>query len=228
MLDALFAESRQATGRPWVLLNMVASVDGATAVDGGASGLNDPDDRALFLALRAVADVVMMGAQTVRSENLGPMRMRKEFMEHRASAGIEGLPRLVILSRSLNLEPDHRVFSDQSRRPTILTGLDADPDRLAALRDVADVAQLEKLDGHGIVGALSDASVILCEGGPTVNSQLAAADLVDEVDVTLAPLIAMGESKRITFGPELNPPTPMRLDRAWAGDVSLFLRYVRS
>ena len=62
------------------MLNMVTSIDGATAVGGGASGLNDPDDRALFLALRALADVVLVGAQTVRSENLGPVRMTDEMM----------------------------------------------------------------------------------------------------------------------------------------------------
>lgn len=207
---------------------MVESIDGATAVGGGATGLNDEDDRALFLALRSVSDVVMMGAQTVRSEGLGPVRMTDEMMAKREAAGLKGEPTMVILTRSLAIEPDHRVFSDQTRRPTILTSVDADPSKVEALAQVADVKQVESLDGHGIVDALDWASVILCEGGPTLNSHLVAAGVVDEIDLTISPMLAMGESKRIAMGPVLDPPQEMRLDRAWAGERSLFLRYLRS
>ena len=104
LLSMLFSEKRERTGRPWVMFNMVESVDGATAVDGGASALNDEDDRALFLAMRAVADVVLMGAETVRSENLGPVRMSEEMSRYRANAEMEEEPRMVILTRSLGLD----------------------------------------------------------------------------------------------------------------------------
>jgi 5-amino-6-(5-phosphoribosylamino)uracil reductase len=228
MLQLLFSEKRPGSGRPWVMLNMVESVDGATAVGGGASDLNDPDDRALFLALRAVVDVVMMGAETVRSESLGPIRMSDEMMRHRREAGLEGEPKMVILTRSLNIDTRHRVFSDQTRRPTILTGVDADPDGVRVLGEVADVVQIDSLDGKGVVEALHPAEVILCEGGPTLNSHLVAAGVVDEINLTIAPMLAMGESKRIASGPALDPPTPLRLDRILAGDRSLFLRYVRA
>ena len=126
MLDTLFAEKRTRPGRPWVMLNMVTSVDGATAVGGGASALNDTDDRALFLALRAVSDVVLMGAQTVRSENLGPIRMDDDMTRHRLQAGFKRDPRMVILTRSLNLDLGGRVFADPKRQPLVLTGLDVD------------------------------------------------------------------------------------------------------
>lgn len=227
ILEMLFAEHRQIEGRPWVMLNMVESIDGATAVAGGATALNDPDDRALFLALRAVADVVMMGAQTVRSENLGPVRMSPEMARHRAEAGLEGEPRLAILTRSLDIDPSHRVFSDPDRRSLILTDTTADQARVDLLSPVADITRVENLDGNGVVEALEYASVILCEGGPTVNSQLMAAGLVDEINLTISPMVAMGESKRIAHGPPLEPPVTMRLARALAGDESLFLRYVR-
>jgi riboflavin biosynthesis pyrimidine reductase len=227
LLPSLFAEGRGTSGRPWVMLNMVESVDGATAVGGSASGLNDEDDRTLFLALRSVADVVMMGAQTVRSENLGPVAMSDEMMDHRRAAGLEGEPTLVILTRSLDIDPEHRVFSDQARRPTILTSVDADPGGVAALSRVADVVQVEVVDGRSIVDALGGASVILCEGGPTVNSQLVNAGVVDEINLTVAPMLAMGQSKRIASGPVLDPPLPLVLDRVWTGERSLFLRYLR-
>jgi len=230
ILEVLFAEnrSRLAEGHPpWVMLNMVSSVDGATALRGGATALNDADDRALFLAMRALADVVLVGAQTVRSEKMGPIRMSEEMMRYRTEAGLEGEPKMAILTRSLNLSADDGVFADPERRPIVVTEEGADISRLETISAVADVVQVPVTDGAGIVGALGDAQVILCEGGPTVNSLLIAAGLVDEIDITISPLFAMGHSKRIASGIELDPPTGLALDRALTGDRSLFLRYLR-
>lgn len=228
ILEVLFAEDRSAPGRPWVMLNMVESIDGATAVDGGASALNDEDDRALFLSLRAVPDVVLNGAETVRSENLGPVRLSSHMADARRAAGIEGEPRMAILTRSMSIDPGHRVFSDQERRPVMITGIDADPAKVTMLQDVADIIQIEKLDGHGVVTALGNASVILCEGGPTVNSLLIASGVVDEVNLTISPVLAMGESKRVASGLPIEVPTKMRLARTLIGEESLFLRFVRA
>lgn len=227
ILEMLFAEERGHVDSPWVMLNMVSSVDGATALRGGATALNDTDDRALFLALRAVADVVLVGAQTIRSENMGPIRMSDEMSRYREKFGQVGEPKLAILTRSLNLDPGDRLFADPERRPIVLTQDGADSDRLAGIAQVADVVQAPVLDGAGIVGALGESTVILCEGGPTVNSQLIAAGLVDEINLTISPLFAMGESKRIASGAELDPPAELRLARILAGDRSLFLRYLR-
>jgi len=227
ILEMLFAEERRHTDRPWVMLNMVSSIDGATALRGGATALNDADDRALFLALRAVADVVLIGAQTVRSENLGPVRMSDAMNRYRDHAGLEGQPRMAILSRSLNLDSDDRVFADTSKRPMVVTEQGADPERLEVIGQVADVVVAPVLDGAGIINALGDVQVILCEGGPTVNSQLIAADVVDEINLTISPLFAMGHSKRIAVGEELDPPIELVLDRTLSGDRSLFLRYVK-
>lgn len=227
ILEMLFAESRGHSNRPWVMLNMVSSVDGATALRGGATALNDADDRALFKALRAVADVVLVGAQTVRSERLGPVRMSDEMARYRNAAGLEGEPRLAILTKSLRLDIDDSVFSDPKRPPMVITEDGADGDRIGALSEVATVVQAPVLDGAGIIEAIGDAKVILCEGGPIVNSQLIAADLVDEINLTMSPLFAMGQSKRIASGPELDPQTDLELDRILIGDRSLFLRYLK-
>lgn len=227
ILEMLFAEARLRAGRPWVMLNMVESVDGATAVDGGASALNDRDDRRLFLALRAVADVVMNGAETVRSENLGPLKMSEEMARWRHRSGLAPLPEMVILTRSLDLDPEHRIFSKPDQRPTVITGTDVEPSRLKAVGEVAKVVQVDPLDGKEIISALAVHSVILCEGGPTINAQLISAEVVDEVNVTIAPKLALGDSKRIAAGPPLQPPLDMRLDRTLVGDESLFLRFVR-
>lgn len=209
------------------MLNIVESIDGATAIDGGASGLNDADDRQLFLALRSVADVVMNGAATVRAENIGPVKLSDDMRRLRREAGIHEPPTMVVLSRSLSLDPGLRIFSDPERRPVIITDIGADPDRVEMLQEVADIVHLEKLNAAGIVDALGAASVILCEGGPTVNSQLIEGGVVDEVNLTISPVLALGDSKRVASGPPSNRPTEMRLDRTLVGDKSLFLRFVR-
>lgn len=224
LLNKLHAERREPGRRPWVMLNMVTSVDGATALEGGASALNDEDDRRLFLALRSVADVVLVGAATVRSERLGPVRLTDEMRSHRHG---QPDPRLAIATRSLDLDPGHRVFSDPERRPILVASKSSDPARLAEFEPVADIVITPSDDGEGLVAALSPAEVILCEGGPTLNSQLIAAGMVDEIDLTISPLFALGQSKRVASGPELHPAQEMRLDRVLKGERSLFLRFVR-
>lgn len=229
LLPLLFAESRRGLNRPWVMLNMVESVDGATALKGGATALNDPDDRQLFLALRSIADVVLVGAQTVRFERLGPVRMSEEMLEHRTAAGIEGEPRLAVLSRSLNIEPEHRIFGDSERRPIFVVPHDVDRDRRGRLEHMAEIVTADTDDGQAVVDALSPAKVVLCEGGPTVNALLVSAGIVDEVNLTVSPVLGLGSSKRLASGSEeLEPPEELTLERTLVGDRSLFLRYVRA
>ena len=223
LLPLLHSEARARSGRPWVMLNMVASVDGATALQGGATALNDQDDMDLFLALRSVADVVLVGAQTVRAENLGPVRITDEMRRFRSGPD----PRLAVATRSCKLGATHRVFSDPDNQPMLVVPSTTSPDVLEELRARADVLTTETDDGVGLVNALSEHDVILCEGGPTLNSQLIEAGLVDEMNLTISPLFGLGPSKRVGFGPELHPPQELRLDRTLIGDRSLFLRYVR-
>lgn len=228
-LAMLFSEVRLSVGRPYVMLNMVESIDGATAVDGSATPLNDRDDRELFLALRAVADYVMNGAETVRAENLGPPRMSEEMLTRRLDAGFTAThPTMVVLTRSLDLDPGHRIFSDPERRPIVICGTDVEQGRLSSIGEVADVIQIDPLDGLGIVTALGNSGVILCEGGPTINSLLIEDDVVDEVNLTISPLLALGGSKRVASGRPLGSPVSMRLDRTLVGEKSLFLRFVRA
>jgi riboflavin biosynthesis pyrimidine reductase len=229
VLPLLFGDRRRGLGHPWVMLNMVESVDGATALKGSATGLNDLDDRKLFLALRSVADVVLVGAQTVRSENLGPVRMSDEMLQHREAAGVGGVPRLAILSRSLGIDPRHRIFSGSGSRPILVVPEDADPGRMRQMEAVADLAVTDTDDGHAVIDALGPAEVVLCEGGPSVNSLLIAAGVVDEINLTISPVFGLGSSKRVAGHPdELDPPQDLVLDRALVGDRSLFLRYLRA
>jgi len=227
VLDMVLAEERSSDGGPWVMFNMVASVDGATAVEGGSSALNDEDDKALFAALRTVPDVILVGAGTVRAENYGPVDLDEERRARRTEQGMSPTPRLAIATASLSIEPDMRVFEDSENRPLIITSTEVSSDRIEAFADRAEVVQLDDLDAASILESLGEPNVVLCEGGPTLNGQLIVDGFIDEMNLTIAPKVAVGESHRIAHGEELLPPADMKLVRTLSGDRSLFLRYVR-
>jgi riboflavin biosynthesis pyrimidine reductase len=197
-------------GTPWVLINMITTADGGTAVGGRSGGLGGPADKKVFAAIRSVADVILVGAGTVRAENYGPPSVPA---------------RLAIVSAKLDLAPDARVFSN-GYRPILVTTEDADATRRAALEKVADVmvAGIGHVDLRAALRNFS--GVVLCEGGPSLNGQLIADGLVDELCLSLAPLLAGGESSRIARGPERPEPMRMHLNRVLEEDATLFLRFI--
>lgn len=218
---------RESQGRPWVMANFVSTIDGAAVVEGGSSAINDEDDQAMFHAIRTVPDFILVGAQTVRAENYGPIDLDEERRRIRRERGLDECPHLVVVSRSLDLEPDMRVFSNPKRRVTILTIEEAPPDRVDALSEVADVVRLPATGPDELLHYLRMAKLVLCEGGPSLMGQLVGARLVDEVALTVSPMLAAGSSVRIAHGFAANPPLEMRLDAIHHGDRALFLRYVR-
>ena len=227
-LGLYMADRRDSEGRPWVLVNMVSSADGGTAIDGTSTGLGDDDDLTLFKVQRALPDVILVGAGTVRAEDYGPVRLDEERRRRRADRGQEPTPRLVIVSGRLSLEQDARVFSDPAHPPLVLTGAGVDHARRAEFSGVADVVALDDLDAKAVIDQLGDASVVLCEGGPSLIGQLVSAGLVDEMNLTVSPMMVSGESQRIAHGAPASPPLDMVLDRVLLGDRSLFLRYLNS
>lgn len=226
-LDLQMGYRRARRDRPWVMANFVSTIDGAAVVDGGTTAINDPDDRAMFAAIRAVADFIVVGAETLRTEDYGPVRLDDRYRRMRREKGLDDVPHLVVVSRLLDLDPGARVFADPDRRVMILTGEGAPDDRFSALLDVADVVKLKETDPGDIVHYLRMAGVILCEGGPDLWGQFVRADLVDEMALTISPLLAAGEAIRVARGPLADPPLDMRLDDVAYGDRSLFLRYLR-
>jgi riboflavin biosynthesis pyrimidine reductase len=222
-------------GRPWVLLNLVTSADSATAVGGVSGSLGGEPDKAVFRILRTVPDVILVGAATVRAEGYGPPRLPEEARAARVERGQAAAPRLAVVTASLDLDPTARLFAEAEpgTRPYVIPAEGAAPERLAA---IAAVSEEVIVAGRGVVDVdvavrelgRRGVGVVLCEGGPTLNSQLVAGRLVDELCLTVAPAFALGESARLAHGPPLDPPTPLRLDRALEQDGVLILRYVRS
>ena len=213
---------------PWVMTNFISTIDGAAVVDGGTTAINDDDDIAMFAAMRAASDFVLVGAGTVRAEDYKPLQLDDVMTQARVEAGLEPNPHLVVVSGSLDLDQTQRVFSDPEHRVTILTGPDAPAERVSDLSDVADVVRLDSTGAEDLIHYLRLARVVLCEGGPTLMGSLIAAGLVDEMALTVAPLLVSGKSPRISHGASPDTPLEMRLDSVLYGDRSLILRYLRA
>jgi riboflavin-specific deaminase-like protein len=218
-------------GRPWVALNMVASVDGATAVEGRSGALGGPADRRVFSALRSAADVILVAAGTVRAEGYGPPRTPERQQAARRARGQTPFPRIVVVSRSLDLDATSALFVEAVERPLVITAAGtAVPEALAAVAEVQEVGDADGVDLAATLALLGRLGhrLVLCEGGPTLNGQLIAAGLVDEVDLTLSPLLVGGGSRRVAVGPA-EAPTGLGLAHLWhdADDDLLFARYAR-
>lgn len=226
------ADDRGSTrSRPWVLLDMVASLDGAVSVEGRSGGLSSPGDRAVFHGLRALADAVLVGAGTARAERYGPTRVPPEVVERRLAAGQAAQPELVVVSASLSFPDDQPFLAATGGRPVIATVAAADPARRAALAERVELVDVgdDAVDPVRLVAALGHRGhrVVLCEGGPTLNGTLAEHDLVDEICLSVSPLAVSGTAGRIVHGPPLDPPHRFALERVLEEDAVLFLRYVR-
>ena len=210
------------------MANFVTTLDGAAVVDGGSSAINDLDDQEMFAAIRTVPDFILVGAETVRAEDYRPVKLDEQRRKMRLAAGLDETPHLVVATRSLDLDPEMRVFSDPKRRVTILTSEEAPAERFAALSEVADVVRMSGTAPDDILHYLRLARVVLVEGGPSIMGQFVAARLVDELSLTMSPMMAAGVSVRLAHGPAAEPPLEMRLDTILYGDRSLFLRYLRA
>ncbi len=229
--DAAYAADRpSAEPRPWLLLNMVSSVDGAAVVDGRSGGLGGPADKAVFSALRALADVILVAAGTARAEDYGPPRLSDTARQRRRMRGQAEVPRMALVTRSMDLDLDSSLFTEAERPPLVLTAESAPPDRLSAAAEVADVLVLgeESVDLERALVEMgrAGAGVVLAEGGPSLNGQLIASDSIDELCLTVSPLMIGGDSLRIARGDDAGS-LPFELAHVLTEDGLLFLRYLR-
>lgn len=218
--------------RPWVLANMVCGLDGSTAVEGRVGELSGSTDRRLFKDLRSVADVILVGAETARRERYGPPILPEERRRHREDGGRPPVPRIAILSRSLRLDGAERALrpGDGGERPMVVTCEDSPAElreRLAAQVDVV-VAGSDRVDPLVCVSTLRrhGAEVVLCEGGPTLLGGLLAAEVVDELCLTLSPVVG-GDPLPVANLPATAAVSRFRPAHVLEADGDLFLRYVR-
>ncbi|MFF7245991.1 pyrimidine reductase family protein [Embleya sp. NPDC008237] len=219
--------------RTWLRANMVASLDGAAqAPDGLSAGLSSPADKRIFGVLRGLADVVLVGAATVRQEGYRPPKPKAAYAAARAAAGQPPAPVIAIVSRSLALDFTTPLFTEAITPTIVITCEDAAPQGLAAAREYGDVivAGRDRVDFASALDALAARGLTrqLTEGGPHVLAQIAACGRLDELCLTLSPLLTAGPADRILAGPTLVDAVPMRPVSLLEEDGSLFTRYVRS
>jgi riboflavin biosynthesis pyrimidine reductase len=215
--------------RPFVRLNMIASVDGATTVAGLSGGLGGPGDHRVFMTLRSLADAVLVAAGTVRAEGYGPAVLPADVQEVRRARGQAPLPPIAVVSRSLQLDWETPFFTAATIRPIVVTAAGAPAEARGRAEEVADVvlAGDDDVDLTRAVGALAERgfSAVLAEGGPGFNDQLALAGLLDELCLTLSPRLVGGDARRILAGPALPVPLGLVLLAVCEEDGFLFLRF---
>lgn len=206
--EELRLRERAPADRPYVVLNMAATVDGHAAIDGRSGGLSSDADRAWFHALRGQVDAILAGTRTLGIEGYRRLIRDSAARAARVARGLAGDPLSVVLSRSGDL-PDTPLLSEPEQPRVVLTGTDADP--------VSAFAQLRT--EHGI-------EVLLCEGGGTLNGSLLRAGLVDELLLTRPPLLAGGGPLTSIVAGAVAHPLDLELVRLLECDGELFLRYV--
>jgi riboflavin biosynthesis pyrimidine reductase len=222
------AELYRTPPQPWLRLNFVSSLDGAGHVGGKSEPLSGPADKRVFGVLRMHCDALLVGAGTLREEGYHALRLDAGRRAWRLEQGLAEYPTLVVVSGRGDLDPAHRALADAPVRPIIVTRTATDTRALAGVADVVAVGD-ERVDLRAAVAALHERGLrqILSEGGPQLFGSLTAAGLVDELCLTLSPLLAGPGATRITAGAPIEPPQSPTLRHALLAEGLLLLRYTR-
>ncbi len=213
----------------WVRTCMVMGLDGSIAGPDGLSGsISSPTDRAVLSAIRRFADAYLVGARTVRMERYGAVRARPEAIEPRLAGGQHAAPTLAIVSATCHFDWDDAAFTASDNRPIVLTVERSHPTARAAAGRWCEVVVVgeERVEPAAALDALAARGLtrVTCEGGDSLLSEMVRADLIDEVDLTLAPVLAAAP-RPARPGPAVL--TGMRLAHLGEDDGFLFARYVR-
>lgn len=235
-LAAAYAYPEPSPGgrEPWLRANMVCTLDGAAQHEGRSQPISGAADLRIFGTLRGLADVVIVGAETVRQEGYRPARAREDFAALRKAAGQGPAPVIAVVSASLELDFSWPLFTSPLVPTLLLTGAAAAPDRIAAAEQ-AGARVVIAGDGMGVdpvraVRALADLGMtrLLTEGGPRLLGQLVVSGVLDELCLTVSPMLTAGDAQRIAGGPSLTVPRRFALASLLEEDGFLFGRYRRT
>jgi riboflavin biosynthesis pyrimidine reductase len=232
-LPRLYAYPERAA--PWVRANFIASVDGGATADGKSGVMAGPGDRLIFHQLRELADVIVVGAGTVRVEGYSGAHLGVAQRQRRQARGQGEVPRLAIVTKSGRLDRDMPVFTRTEVPPLVLTCTAAADETRRLLGDLCEVVDCSggdpgKVDEAALLGALGARGMrrILTEGGPTLLGAFIERDMLDELCLTIAPYLVGGPARRIATGPG-QLLTRMRCAHILTDDAGyLYTRYVKA
>lgn len=221
--------------RCWVRGNMITSLDGGATLDGKSGGLAGPGDRAVFNLMRQAADVILMGAATVRIENYSGAQLSVAQRQARQRRGQPEVPPIAVITATADLDYGAKFFTRTEARPLILTCTNTVADAARRLGSVAEVIDASgpdpgRVDPAVALRILAERKLlrVLTEGGPQILDLLMEHDLLDELCLTVAPILVGGMARRIATGAgqvhtRLRPSHLLTDDEGY-----LYTRYVRS
>jgi riboflavin biosynthesis pyrimidine reductase len=225
--DLGLASGAGADGRPRVVAAMIASADGRAAVAGTSAGLGHPADTALLRELRAAVDAILVGPGTLRAEGYANV-LDDDQRERRVARGLDAEPIVATIARRGNVPFEVPLFAEPGARIQVYTEAEA-----PAFSVAAEVAVERLPPGEAtppaVLGHLArerGVRSVLCEGGPTLLRGLVAAGRLDDMLLTLAPLLAAGGGPCLLEGDALDPPARLRLDDVHRAGEHLFMHYV--
>ncbi|HEY4280886.1 MAG TPA: dihydrofolate reductase family protein [Conexibacter sp.] len=214
--------------RPYVIANFAATVDGRIAIDGKSGSIGDDGDREVFRRLRTQPEALLVGTGTIAAEGYSRPIRRADLRAAREAIGLSPTLPIVTVTRSGRLPLEVPLFADPEAHVIVYTTVDAASPQVAARVDVVRIEEHEQPLAHA---ALHDLRVnrgirsVLCEGGPMLFGSLLAERLVDELFLTMAPLLTSGGELPMTAGDSLPEPTRMALRWLLERNGSLYLRY---
>ncbi|MFN8016325.1 MAG: dihydrofolate reductase family protein [Acidimicrobiia bacterium] len=208
-------------------INMVESLDGVFTIDGRAKKLSSDIDRKTFQIMRQHADVLLVGADTVRKENYSAPKFNDEIKQKRKSKGISPHLPLALISSTANFDFESALF--QGDEKTIIFTTNEAVSNHIEHHKIAEFIGCgkDKVDLSNAVNVLIEKGYknILCEGGPTINAQLLENNLIDELCLAISPQIVQGTTPTIFNGPVLNNPAKCKPTHMFTQDDFLFMRY---
>ncbi|MEV8567483.1 pyrimidine reductase family protein [Streptomyces sp. NPDC051322] len=219
---------------PWLRANMVSTLDGAAQHEGRSQPISTDTDMRIFGTLRGLADVVVVGAETVRLEGYRPARAREAFAARRAAAGQGPAPAIAVVSAGLDLDFSLPLFTAPLVPTLVVTGAGAPSDRVHAAEQagatVVIAGEAAIVDPARAVRELADRGFrrLLTEGGPRMLGQFVAAGVLDELCLTISPMVTSGDAQRIVGGLGLEVPDRFSLASLLEEDGFLFARYLRA
>lgn len=210
-------------GRPYVIVNMVGTVDGQARLGADASRLGGATDQRLFVMLREQVDCVFAGTETIRVENYKAPASRPETQRRRTARGLRPRPLVATVSRSGDVPWEAPVFRDAGSEVVLFGGAELD-----AGRALARISRFPERDPAAMLGLLRerlDVGVVLLEGGPRVNREFIATGCVDELFLTVAPVLAGAAEPFPIVAGALPATLPLKLISAMLDESELYLRY---